>query len=131
MGETVEATVEDFERELAHVQGNFPEDTKRIADVKAAIAKAKKAKGEPAGLEAGEQHPDGWTQDGRRETPVNPQAEGNPSAVDPEPVQAVGNPKRKATARRRRKATAKKVTKPSPFDKEKAVQGRSGVETRG
>jgi hypothetical protein len=129
-GRVLVGSVEEYERELRHVQGNFPEDTKRIADIKAEIAKAKKAKGEPAGLEPGERHPDGWVQDGRRETPVNPQ-EGNPEAVPAEPVEAVGNPRRKTVSRRRRKPAAKKATKPGPFAKEKAVKDPGLNETRG
>ena len=128
----MDATVEDYERELLHVQGNYPEDTQRIKDIQTEISKLKKAKAPPAppaaGLQPGDRDADGAIIDGRRTASVEPQ-EGNPSAVPATPVEAVGNPKRRAVARRRRKPAAKKAAK--PFDKEKAVQGKAGVETRG
>ena len=105
------ATVEDYERELRHVQGNYPEDKQRIKDIEAEIAALKKAKAPPAppgpGLQPGDHHPDGFIIDGRRDGTPSP-VEGNPSAVASEPVEAVGNPKRKAVSRRRRKPAARK-----------------------
>jgi hypothetical protein len=131
------ATVEDYERELLHVQGNYPEDKQRIKDIEAEIAKLKKAKAPPAppnaGLQAGDRDSEGAIIDGRRTDPPTV-VEGNPSAAASEPVEAVGNPKRKTVSRRRRKPAAKKGAKAGPFDKptaERAVTDPSLTENRG
>jgi hypothetical protein len=128
------ATIEDYERELRHVQGNYPEDKQRLKDIEGEIAKLKKAKAPPAppgpGLQPGDHHPDGYIIDGRRDA-APATVEGNPSAVPSEPVEAVGNPRRKAVSRRRRKPAARKATKPGPFDKEKAVKDPGLTEKRG
>lgn len=105
----MDATIEDYERELAHVQGNYPDDTKRASDIKAEIAKLKKSKPIPephAGLEPGDRDADGNIIDGRRGAGVEPQ-EGNPSAVPATPVEAVGNPRRAVKKRANRNARAR------------------------
>jgi hypothetical protein len=113
--------VEQYERELLHVQGNFPEDKARIADVTAALAKARKAVKASPGYDGlvvpgGDQtdgrvapHPDPI--DGRPGETPGPDAGRGIADDDREPTPPRHAAKRR-TARKRR-APAKRAVAPA------------------